>query len=475
MPLQLDQAITDIRTALTLPAAPWSAEEVQDANAAMDSILARRAIVAPHVVAALVGGTGSGKSSLFNALTGTELADAGALRPTTEQTSAFAWGSISTSLVDYLEIDPARVTSRQAVLESAHEKALENLVLLDLPDHDSVRDAHSGLVDKLLPVVDVLIWVVDPQKYADHILHSRYLAKMRRRADSMLVVLNHVDRVPDGRREELIADIHDLLQRDGLPDVPVYTTSAATGEGIDQLRRVLADINAQPSLAERTARAELDVVVAKLREQVGRHEGDINEALIAQTSTELAEACGLDAITSALQHAIMRPRDASVPASAAPSYPTVAAVGSTWRTHAQAGLPQVWADRIDEATPAVGDLASEVHKAVSSVKTPQLKDPLGTPLRIGGLVLIAVAVICFILAFTLGPGVPLRIGAWISLIAGGIALVVAHMRMKRMASTIPQQYRSEAIGAVEAVVRRDLVDPTVAVLAENEKIGSLLH
>lgn len=475
MPLQLDQAITDIRTALTLPAAPWSAQQVEDANVAMDNILARRAIVAPHVVAALVGGTGSGKSSLFNALTGTELADAGALRPTTEQTSAFAWGSISSSLVDYLEIDPGRVTSRQAVLESAHEKALENLVLLDLPDHDSVRDAHSGLVDKLLPVVDVLIWVVDPQKYADHILHSRYLAKMRRRADSMLVVLNHVDRVPAGRRDELIDDIHDLLQRDGLPDVPVYTTSAATGEGIDQLRRVLADINAQPSLAERTARAELDVVVAKLREQVGRHEGDINEGLIAQTSTELAEACGLDAITSALQHAIMRPRDASVPASAAPSYPTVAAVGSTWRTNAQAGLPQVWVDRIDEATPAVGDLASAVHQAVSNVKTPQLKDRLGLPLRIGGYALIALGVIAIILTFTLTASTPLRIAAWVALVAGGVCLALAHFRLKRMAATVPQQYRADAIGAVEAVVRRDLVDPTVAVLAENEKIGSLLH
>ncbi|MDO5727084.1 MAG: 50S ribosome-binding GTPase [Bowdeniella nasicola] len=475
MPLQLDNAIRDINQALTLPDAPWDAAEIADARRAIDRILARRAIVGPHVVAALVGGTGSGKSSLFNALTDTDLADAGALRPTTEVASAFAWGQITDSLVDYLELDRERVTARRAFLERAHEAALENLVLLDLPDHDSVRDEHSGLVDKLLPVVDVLIWVVDPQKYADHILHSRYLAKMRRRADSMLVVLNHVDRVPAGRREILIEDIHELLQRDGLPDVPVYTTSATTGEGINQLRRQLAEINALPSLAERTARAELDVVVEKLRAKVGHHEGEINEALVQETSKELAEACGLDAITQALEHAIMRPRDASVPTSAAPSYPTVAAVGSTWRLHAQAGLPEVWVDRIDEVTPAVGDLANRVHEAVNNVELPSLKDPLGTPLRIGGYALIALTVLCFILAFVLGPRAAWLLGAVVSF-AAGIALVgLATWRMRRMAASAPKVYRDQAIAAVEAVVRQDLVDPTVQVLAKNEEIGALLH
>lgn len=44
-------------------------------------------------VVALAGATGSGKSTLFNAVTGTELAQSTVRRPTTSKAMAVAWGA----------------------------------------------------------------------------------------------------------------------------------------------------------------------------------------------------------------------------------------------------------------------------------------------------------------------------------------------------------------------------------------------
>ena len=68
-------------------------------------------------------------------------------------------------------------------------------MLLDLPDHDSVRLEHRLEVDRLVELVDVLVWVLDPEKYADAAVHDRYLAPLAGHAGVLLVVLNQVDRL----------------------------------------------------------------------------------------------------------------------------------------------------------------------------------------------------------------------------------------------------------------------------------------
>ena len=65
-------------------------------------------------------------------------------------------------------------------------------MLLDLPDFDSVEHAHRLEVDRLIELVDLVVWVVDPQKYADAALHDRYLRPLAGHAGVMLVVLNPV-------------------------------------------------------------------------------------------------------------------------------------------------------------------------------------------------------------------------------------------------------------------------------------------
>ncbi len=80
-------------------------------------------------------------------------------------------------------------------------------MLLDLPDHDSTERQHRMEVDRLVQLVDMLIWVVDPQKYADAALHDRYLIPLAQHAGVMMIVLNQADRLTPAEREQCLKDL----------------------------------------------------------------------------------------------------------------------------------------------------------------------------------------------------------------------------------------------------------------------------
>jgi hypothetical protein len=67
----------------------------------------RMRMSASHTVVALAGGTGSGKSSLFNALAGAAFSPAGVMRPTTKHLHACVWGMEGAApLLDWLSVSP---------------------------------------------------------------------------------------------------------------------------------------------------------------------------------------------------------------------------------------------------------------------------------------------------------------------------------------------------------------------------------
>ncbi len=131
----------------------------------------RLKIAGDDTVVALGGSTGSGKSSLFNAISQTQLATPGVRRPTTSHTLGAYWGTeLPTGLFDWLAIPERHVVTGGG-------KPFKGLVLLDLPDHDSTELSHREEVDRVVQLVDMFVWVVDPQKYADAALHEQYLKR----------------------------------------------------------------------------------------------------------------------------------------------------------------------------------------------------------------------------------------------------------------------------------------------------------
>jgi hypothetical protein len=91
------------------------------------------------------------------------------------------------------------------------------LCLLDLPDYDSVEPRHRATVDQLLPKVDAVCWVLDPEKYGDRVLHEDYLRPLAHHADRAVFVVNRRDVI--GGPEQvaaLTADLRRRLEGEGL-------------------------------------------------------------------------------------------------------------------------------------------------------------------------------------------------------------------------------------------------------------------
>ena len=180
----------------------FPASLLDDSDAVLGRAGERLRLSANHTVVALAGGTGSGKSTLFNALSGATFSPPGVTRPTTRHVHACVWGmqgaaplrhvAVAVQHLHRLGVQRRHRYARASALDTG-ESALNGLLLLDLPDHDSVVSASKAAVDTLSKLADMLIWVLDPQKYADAAVHNRYLIPLAGHADVFAVVLNQID------------------------------------------------------------------------------------------------------------------------------------------------------------------------------------------------------------------------------------------------------------------------------------------
>ena len=269
-----------------------------EARRVVDQADRRLAISGSATVVALAGATGSGKSSIFNALSGTELATVGVRRPTTAHAMASSWGEESAEeLLDWLQIPRRHALTADPALDAA----LDGLVLLDLPDHDSTELDHRMEVDRLVRLVDEFIWVVDPQKYADAAIHDRYLKPLAQHADVMMIILNQVDKLTSSQREQCLSDLQRLLNSEGLGKVPVMAVSAATGEGIEALRETLARQVAEKQAAARRLAADVSVAAASLSTASGTTKvTPVARPSTDRLTTQVAIAAGVPVVTEAV-------------------------------------------------------------------------------------------------------------------------------------------------------------------------------
>ncbi len=278
---------------------------VGHASGVVERAGARLRLSAEHTVVALAGATGSGKSSTFNALSGLDLAEVGVRRPTTSWVTACIWGAGEpTALLDWLDIPQRHRVLRDSMLDGKRDSTLDGLVLLDLPDHDSTEVSHHLEAHRLIGMTDLMVWVLDPQKYADAAIHDRFLKPMATHKDVMLVVLNHIDEVPADRRKAMVDDVRRLLELDGLGGVPVLATSARTGEGIAELRKAVGK-RVDDKAAVRTRLAG-DVSDAAAR--MSAHSGDAQPRELdtkdqRQLVDALSDAAGVPLVTDAVRRA----------------------------------------------------------------------------------------------------------------------------------------------------------------------------
>lgn len=517
-----------LKDALESGAGTFPDADVADARRLVDKVEARTGVAGGRTVVALAGATGSGKSSLFNALVGEPVSRIGARRPTTSRAAAAVWGQAeSGDLLDWLNVG----LRHQVPPAAPDADTLDGLVLLDLPDFDSRVAEHRAEADRVLELADVFVWVTDPQKYADAVMHEEYISRTAGHDAVTIVVLNQVDRLPRGSVEECVADLRGLLDRDGLGDVALLTTSASKGVGIDALTTAIGDVVQRQNAAEHRLMADLRACARRLQGHVGEGEPDV-----APAQEGLTDALGKAAAVPVVRTAVERDYERSAiehggwpftrwvgklrPAplsrlgldkvansltrsegrmvlgksSLPPATPAaLAAVDLATRRlseEASDGLPPAWADQVHEAaSPDDSDLRDALDQAV--LRTPlRDRDPkwwsvvaglqwLFAATAIAGLLWL---VVLFVLGFFQIRSTPPTWGflpAPLMLLVVGILLGLLTAFVTRRAARVGARRRGEQVenrlhGAVAQVGDARVVTPVREVLGRHRAVREAL-
>ena len=136
----------------------------------------------PCLWISFVGGTGTGKSTLFNAFCGISLSETGVERPKTGGPIAYTHESCQ---VEHGFPFPDVVMDRPGKAEAAPERSLgrpghltvfthhragwSHLIILDTPDLDSVETENLASVEAFYLLSDVIVFVASQDKYADDV------------------------------------------------------------------------------------------------------------------------------------------------------------------------------------------------------------------------------------------------------------------------------------------------------------------
>ncbi|WP_230209121.1 GTPase [Nostocoides sp. HKS02] len=504
---------------------------VAAAHEVVTKVSERTAKAGDHTVVALAGATGSGKSSLFNALVGAPVALVGARRPTTSRPVAAVWGEQdATELLDWLAVSQ-RHHVESAPADGSSVGTLDGLVLLDLPDFDSRVIEHREEAARVLALVDVFVWVTDPQKYADARLHDDHLRVLATHDAVTVVVLNQSDRLTDDETKRVRADLARLAEVDGIGGVQVLATSATTGAGIADLRLRIAAAVAGHNAAKHRLAADIRAAAGRLRSDVADQEPSLSDAADTELVEALGRAAGIPTVVAAVERdyrnqawgrtgwpftrwvSALRPdpmkrlrlesRDAvdtklAVTASDVrsvlgrsslppPSPAARASVELATRRVGDAaaeGLPPRWAEAVaDAATPPGPDLADALDQAIVGTSL-KMRPPLWW--RVFGLsqlLLAAVAVlglvwlvVLVVLGWLALPEVqPPRLGPLpypLLMFAGGLLLGLALASLSRSLGRVGarrrgQHVRELLLGAVSTVAVDRIMAPVRAVLARH--------
>jgi GTP-binding protein EngB required for normal cell division len=417
----LSQGIAYLRQAAELSVTRLEPEPALEALAAAQLLDERLARGVDHTVVALQGGTGSGKSSLFNAVSEMSFSEVGPVRPTTSKATACVWGPGAEELLNWLGVERDSWIKRDSVLET-HIGELRGLILVDLPDYDSAVEANHLIADRVLPLADVVIWVTDPQKYADPALHERFVEAAKTHQGRLnMVVLNQVDTLTEAEAARVEESLVGLLVADGLTDPVVALTSAKTGAGVDAVRQALMDQTAHGTTGMRRAASDLEAAARALAQGC---------AVPADGSTKPAEQTWLGRATRAvadLWTAVAMGAEGVVKPQA-PDLTIVRQGLALWLAEAAAVLPHTWASTVAYALATPANTRTRLEEALAEVPLPP------------------------------------EAGLWARLFSSAKAEA---RRRDELASNVR--------AAIEPVLGRTLAEPTCHVLADFEQLATLIN
>lgn len=244
------------------------------------------------LVVGVIGGTGTGKSTLVNALAGCEVTTASDVaRPTTTTPIVVVATDVDCS---WLPID-----AMQGRVVRSDSPAVANIVLVDCPDPDTQADepqaarAHPprpsdtnrnrDMLAAVLPACDVLLLVATAQKYRSWIVAREVQAFAPGRP--LLFVQTHASRDPDIR-----ADWRRELESQGFAVPRIFRLDA-----LDAAQRAAAGLVPEPGFQELLTAIDVELVGRAARRVRRTGAIDLTAWFVGQSRVHL-EPCR-DAVT----------------------------------------------------------------------------------------------------------------------------------------------------------------------------------
>lgn len=181
------------------------------------------------LIVAFMGGTGVGKSSLLNRLAGHAIAKVGIVRPTSREVTLYHHQSVT------IEQLPENLPLQKIKISQHQDEQKKNIIWMDMPDFDSTDQSNKDLVLQWLPHIDVLIYVVSPERYRDGKAWQILLAEGARHG--WLFVLNQWDKGHHAQYE----DFKQQLAKAGFEE-PIIFRTVCTETGADEFNSLLATI-----------------------------------------------------------------------------------------------------------------------------------------------------------------------------------------------------------------------------------------
>jgi len=183
----------------------------------------------------LLGGTGVGKSTLMNALSGSEIASTSHRRPHTDK--VLIYRHVAANHLPPLSL------GNVPWHEITHEAStIKQILLCDLPDFDSLTSEHHEQVLRFMEHLDILVWVTSPEKYADGRFYE-LLRMVPKAKQNFYFVLNKTDLLFEGETLEagyeqmasVAKQFQGHIKENGIAEPLFYTLSAKEAPASDQL------------------------------------------------------------------------------------------------------------------------------------------------------------------------------------------------------------------------------------------------
>ena len=209
------------------------------------------------LIVAFMGGTGVGKSSLLNRLAEENIAKSGIERPTSHEITIYYHESLN---LERLQLQ----LPLEKIKTAKHTKEVnQNIIWIDMPDFDSTEITNKELVLQCLPYIDVLIYVVSPERYRDNKAWELLLAEGQKHA--WLFVLNQWDL---GQFEQY-DDFKKQLAKAGFNN-PLVFRSSCTEQIDDEFSSLLENIRtlATTHSIEQLQQHNLKIRKQQLRQQL---------------------------------------------------------------------------------------------------------------------------------------------------------------------------------------------------------------